>query len=201
MKTIKRVIALNDLTDNITKDKVYKVKYIHYGQTVYYDVIDDNGKKSTHRADDFIDTKQVVINEDDARVSIIPSLTPYWTVELFKRKGKILYAYDWDYDKNDDSYYELIDVNSCKEFKKIYHIAYSYEKIERRILDSSDLIDEYSLFDEISREDKDLIAIVKEINNKKVIKIVDIPFDVDYYIEDGQCGFAETICEIHRKWY
>ena len=198
MESKKRVICLNDLVDGITKDKAYEVKCIHYGQTVYYEIIDDFGVVHTCGSSEFIDTKQVVITGGDNCTGL---LTPYWMIEYFKRKGKELYVYDWNCDEKNVSYYELIDTNNCKEFKKIYHISYSYKKIEGRILDSNDLIDEYSLFDEISREDKDLIDIVKEINNKKVIKIVDIPFDVDYYIEEGQCGFAETICEKHRKWY
>lgn len=206
METKKRVICITDLTDGLTKDKVYEVNYIHYGQTVYYDVTDDNGNGCIHRTDDFIDTKQVVVNSDGARTTSIPALTPYWIVELFKRKGNILYAYEWNYDENGDCYYELINIDNYKDFKTMYNIMYSYKKIEGRIYESNnsivfeESIYEYSLFNKISREDKDLIDIVKEINNESVIKIVDIPIDVKYYIQSEECGFAEIIVEKHREW-
>lgn len=204
MKDKKRVICIEDSIDGLTKDKVYEINQSE-ARELYYGLIDDNGLYCRCRANNFINTKQVVINGDDSRVTCVPSLTPYWTVELFKRKGKEFYVYEWDCEDG-DSFYNLIDTNNAIDLNKKYYVLYSKNKIEKTIYDNDDsieeyeLISEYSLFKEISREDKDLIDIVKEINNDKIIKVVDIPIDVDYYIEEGQCGFAETICENHRKW-
>lgn len=199
MENKKRVICTNDLTEGLTKDKVYEVEQIHYGQTVYYDVIDDNGVKSTHNANDFVDTKQVVINCEESYKGL---LNPYWIVELFKRKGEVLYGYCWNAEPY-DSYYYLIDVKNYNNFKDMNYILYSYKKIEGKIYDDSDfddLIDSYDIFDGLSREDKDLIDIAKEINDESIIKIVDIPADIDYYIQSGECSFAETVVEKHRRW-
>ena len=125
MQDKKRVICISNLVDGLTKDKVYKVEYIHHGQTVYYDIINDNGVKSIHNANDFVNTKQVVI-------------------------------------KGEKSYFQILS--------------------------------------SMSREDKDLIKIAKEINDESIIKIVDIPIDVKYDIQSEECGFAEIIIEKHREW-
>ena len=125
MEDKKRVYCISNLVDGLTKYKVYEVEYIHHGQTVYYDIINDNGVKSTHNANDFVDTKQVVI-------------------------------------KGEKSYFQILS--------------------------------------SMSREDKDLIKIAKEINDESIIKVVYIPADIDYYIQSGECSFAETVVEKHRRW-
>ena len=126
MEDKKRVYCISNLVDGLTKYKVYEVEYIHHGQTVYYDIINDNGVKSTHNANDFVDTKQVVI-------------------------------------KGEKSYFQILS--------------------------------------SMSREDKDLIKIAKEINDESIIKVVYIPIDVKYDIRKNKYGFNEIIIEKHREWY
>lgn len=196
MEIIKKVIALNNITNNITKNKVYEVSYIHYGQTIYYDVIDDNGIKSTHRADDFIDAKQIVIKGLDNYYGL---LTPYWLVEYINRKyNKQLYIYDTKEDE--ESYFLLQESANYNDFCKSYDECYSYKEIKGKVKCAEDFILTYELLNEISREDEILIQIAKEINNEEYLKIIDIPFDVDYYISQYDDG-SECVEENHRKWY
>ena len=196
METIKRVMALNDLTDNITKDNVYGVKYIHYGQTVYYDIIDDCGVINTCGSSDFIDTKQVVIKGLDNYYGL---LTPYWLVKYINRKyNKQLYIYDTK--KDEESYFLLQESANYNDFCKSYDECYSYKEIKGKVKCAEDFILRHELLDEISREDEILIQIAKEVNNEEYLKIIDIPFDVDYYISQYDDG-SECVEENHRKWY
>jgi len=196
METIKRVIALHSIEHHITKDGVYEVKYIHYGQTVYYDVIDDNDKKSTHRADDFIDAKQIVIKGLDNYYGL---LTPYWLVEYTNRKyNKQLYIYDTEEDE--ESCFLLQKSTNYNDFCKFYNECYSYKEIEGKVKCAEDFILTHELLDKISREDGILIQIAKEVNNEEYLKIIDIPFDVNYYISQYDDG-SECVEENHRKWY
>lgn len=158
MEDKKRVYCISNLVDGLTKYKVYEVEYIHHGQTVYYDIINDNGVKSTHNANDFVDTKQVVIKGYKSYGDFLLGFK--WTIELLKRKGI------------------KIDV----------HDDFLLEKYNYKIKNS------------LSREDKDLIKIAKEINDESIIKVVDIPIDVKYDIQSEECGFAEIIIEKHREW-
>lgn len=196
----KIVICINDLVDGLKKDDEYIVEQeLNRSGVLYYTVKDRYGVFNDYLASRFIDTKQVVINGEEARLSNVPSLSPYWVVKLFKKKGKTLYTYDFEIN-NIKNYYALIDNNKCRTSYMMHYTMYSEKKIYDKIYDKLDLIDIYSMFDKISREDKDLIDIVKEINNEEIIKIVNIPIDVEYSIEELGCSFAEEIEEKHRRW-
>ena len=61
------------------------------------------------------------------------------------------------------------------------------------------VVNEYDMFND--REDKMLIDIAKEINNEELIKIIEIPDDVEYEVVQSECGFSEWVEEKHRVWY
>ena len=202
METIKRVIALTNIENNITKDKVYEVNYIHYGQTVYYDLIDDNGLDCRYRADDFIDTKQVVVRGYDSYYNII---TPYWIVEYYKRKDITLFIYEWRVNENGNVYYKLMNPSQCNDFGEddIYYYSLSYHGeetfSENMIMDN--MRSGNDLLKDIAREDLILVEIAREINDTNVIKVIDVPIGVDYTIEELKHSNGEYIEETHREWY
>jgi len=72
---------------------------------------------------------------------------------------------------------------------------------------SDDIHDEYSFNeDSIARDDKDLVAIIKEFKSRAFcsyheFKVVEIPDDVDWYIETGDEYMREWVEERHRSWY
>lgn len=197
MESKKRVICINDLVDGLAKDDVYEVEQqLNVYGTIYYTVKDKYGVFNDFLADRFMDTKQVAIRGLDNYYGV---LTPYWLVEYIYRKyNKQLYIYDTD--ENEESCFLLKQSSNYNDFSKFYNECYSYEKIEGRVVDAKDLILRYELLKEISREDEILIQIAKEINNEEYLKIIDIPFDVDYYISQYDDG-SECVEENHRKWY
>jgi len=66
------------------------------------------------------------------------------------------------------------------------------------LYESDKLIMEFGLLN--NREDEILIQIAKEINNKKILKVIDIPDDVEYDIIENECCMSEYIAEKHRVW-
>lgn len=193
METKIRIICTEDLIDGLTKDKVYEINS-NEAKELYYGIIDDNGEYCRCRANNFINTKQVVVVGSDNCSGL---LTPYYMVEYFKRKGKELFVFDED--KVVNYKYYLIDNNKLfsdyNNFTRSYYsINYSYTSTV------GDLISPYDLLDEISREDEVLIQMVKEINNQMYLKIIDIPFNVKYDIKQWECSLGEYISEKHRTW-
>ena len=191
MEDKRKVVCISDSIDKLTKDNIYEIQDYKYDKDgyLYYITTDDNGVYCIHKATNFINTKQVVIITGDNYSGL---LTPYYMVEYFKRKGKDLYVFA-------DDEYCLIgndkvfsDYNNFNE--SYYNVDYSYTSI------FEDIMSKYDLFDEISREDEVLIQIVKEINNDKYLKIIDIPFNIEYDIREYECSLGEYISEKHRTW-
>lgn len=194
----KKVICIDDSIDGLTKDKVYEVEYTHdvyYGQSEYYGITDDNGKYHRCRANNFINTKQVVVSGSENCSGL---LNPYWMVEYFKRQGKELFIFE-EVEDEEYVFYKLQELSSSyNNFTKSYYgLYYSYNKSE----DGVQFITKYDLSEEISREDEILIQIAKEINNEEYLKIINIPFDVEYIIRDCECSCGDYISEKHRTWY
>lgn len=150
--------------------------------------------------------KEVVIAKEGFGGAL---LSPYWIKEFYKRKGINIFIYylnwddlsyinvtnDFDFlikNQNDWSSFEYFNTDMGKEIilNNIEHIrdinGYVYAWLE--------------INEDISREDKDLVAIAKEINNKNIIKVVEIPDDVEYEILDYECAIGEYIREISRTW-
>ena len=196
METKRKVVCINDSIDKLTKDNIYEVQGYKYDKDcyLYYITTDDNGVYCIHKATNFINTKQVVISCEDNCDKL---LTPYWTVEYFKRKGKELFVFAKIGVEEDE--YCLIgndkvfsDYNNFNE--SYYDVYYSYTSI------FEDTMSKYDLFDKISREDEVLIQIAKEINDDKYLKIIDIPFNIEYDIREYECSLGEYISEKHRTW-
>lgn len=100
---------------------------------------------------------------------------------------------------------------STRTFKKykggevVEHFYYSiYEKDRGDYFDRKDgdcdCYDDYIHLDyDTLRTDKDFIQIIKD-NPKEGIKIVEIPDDVKFYIQEYEMG-GEGIHECHRSWH
>lgn len=152
-------------------------------------------------------TKKVVINRDFGGFS----LSEKAVIEIYKRKNNIDKVY---------IYKSITENNSCLgkiiSYKKIdtiidnfYENHYlSIENLGEEVLYDEEIkkklkyLSAYSYND--NREDPDLIAVIEELGEEKCsgtyadLKIVEIPVDVKYTIEnyDG----LETIHEVHRVW-
>lgn len=150
--------------------------------------------------------KQVVINGGETYGDI---LTPYWIIKYLERKDIKVFAYNQEVGMEDTWEYTLVkDIETLDEPKEIYTITYLTKNVGDFLLEEewnnlefneSDIIDIYDLFED--REDSDLIEIAKEIDNKDLIKVVEIPADVKYEIHQSECGFNEWIQEVSRTWY
>lgn len=143
--------------------------------------------------------KQVVINGGETHGGL---LTPKWTIEYYKRNGIELYYYLAELFE-DDFTYVLTNANELDNNAEIYHGYYLLKNVGKEIeniyeLDCSIMFDEYDMFK--NREDKVLIDIAKEINDEKLIKIIEIPDDVEYNVVQSDCGFREYVEEKHRVW-
>lgn len=146
--------------------------------------------------------KQIVVNGGETYGSL---LTPKWVVEYYKRKGIELFYYLAELFE-DGFIYELKDPNELDDNTCIYHGFYLLKNVGEEItksdfekVDFNLLLDEYNMFKD--REDKILIDIVKEINNENLIKIIEVPDDVEYDVVQSNCGFSEWVEEKHRLWY
>lgn len=107
--------------------------------------------------------------------------------------------------KHEDDYiYELKNPNELDDNFCIYCPLYLLDNFGDIIEDITDeiaqkVVNEYDMFK--NREDKILIDIAKEINNKNLIKIIEIPDDAEYEVAESDCGFSEWVEEKHRVWY
>lgn len=144
--------------------------------------------------------KKVVVNGGETHGEL---LTPKWTIEYYRRKGIELLYYRAELFE-DDFIYVLTDVKELDDNTEIYYgyyltknIGEEFEKLDD--LDDELLFDKYNMFED--REDKVLLDIAKEINNEELIKIIEIPDDVEYNIAQSDCGFSEWVEEKHRVWY
>ena len=145
--------------------------------------------------------KQIVVNGGETHGGL---LTPKWVVEYYKRKGIELFVYIPELTIEDDYIYELKDPNELDDNTCIYCELYlldNFGDIIEEITDeiSHKVVNEYDMFKD--REDKILIDIAKEINNENLIKIIEIPDEVEYDVIRSDCGFSEWIEEKHRVWY
>lgn len=144
--------------------------------------------------------KQIVVNGGETHGGL---LTPKWVVEYYKRKGIELFVYIPELIE-DDYIYELKNPNELDDNFCIYCPLYLLDNFGDIIEDITDEItqkvfNEYDMFK--NREDKILIDIAKEINNKNLIKIIEIPDDAEYEVAESDCGFSEWVEEKHRVWY
>lgn len=144
--------------------------------------------------------KQIVVKGGETHGGL---LTPKWVVEYYRRKGIELFVYipeliEYDY------IYELKDPNELDDNTCIYYPLYLLDNFGDIIEEITDeiaqkVVNEYDMFKD--REDKTLIDIVKEINNENLVKIIEIPDDVEYDVAESDCGFSEWVEEKHRVWY
>lgn len=144
--------------------------------------------------------KQIVVNGGETHGDL---LTPKWVVEYYKRKGVELFVYIPELIE-DDYIYELKDPNELDDNTCIYCPLYLLDNFGDIIEEITDgiaqkVVNEYDMFND--REDKMLIDIAKEINNEELIKIIEIPDDVEYEVVQSECGFSEWVEEKHRVWY
>ena len=143
--------------------------------------------------------KKVVINGGETHGEL---LTPKWTIEYYRRKGIELFYYRAELFE-DDFIYVLTDVNELDDNTEIYYGYYLTKNIGEQLEKLDDLDDEL-FFDECNmfedREDKVLLDIAKEINDEELIKIIEIPDNVEYNIVQSSCGFSEWVEEKHRVW-
>lgn len=149
--------------------------------------------------------KQIIIKGEENYTTL---LTPKWTKEYYKRKGEEVYLYTSEWML--DSYDNYIDVfklnNENNDFDETKYFYISSENIGeaidgdimRKLYEDDKITNSYHEFED--REDEILIEIVKEINDRDIIKIVEIPDDVKYYVEQSDCGFSESVVEKHRVW-
>ena len=144
--------------------------------------------------------KQIVVNGRETHGGL---LTPKWVVEYYRRKGIKLFVYIPELIE-DDYIYELKDPNELDDNTCIYCPLYLLDNFGDIIEEITDeiaqkVVNEYDMFKD--REDKTLIGIAKEINNEELIKIIEIPDDVEYEVVQSECGFSEWVEEKHRVWY
>lgn len=145
--------------------------------------------------------KQIVVNGGETHGGL---LTPKWVVEYYRRKGIKLFVYLHEF-KDDDNYiYKLANANELDDNTCIYCPLYVTKSFGDTIENLTDEICEYIIEDHDmfkDREDELLIGVAKEINNKELIKIIEIPDDVEYNIVESDCGFSEWVEEKHRIWW
>jgi hypothetical protein len=132
--------------------------------------------------------KRIVIKGVDTYGSL---LSPYWTKKYLERKGIKVFIYNQEIGLENTFEYELIDdenkLNNPQEIifplyltKNIGNFLLENEWDRLELCDSDEMLSVDEFF--YDREDKDLIDITKEINNEKLVKIVEIPDDVKYKI-------------------
>jgi hypothetical protein len=122
------------------------------------------------------------------------------TMEYAKLRGFKLYAYTDGRDKNGNKLSfdlpnkdRLIEIKSEKEAKEAFIVYYYKDKNFKEHFFDSD----------IERDDPYLIKVVKKLEEKAndnfaELKIVKIPFDIKYTIDDYDG--AESIEEEHKIW-
>lgn len=152
-------------------------------------------------------TKKVVIRvDDDNAISYEGGLLPdFWLkefCEIIKRKF-FLYRY---YDPFEGFTKCTSELSKEYEYSAVAFISskdLGNNVLEKDInsLKENGTVEFKSDFEEsLSREDETLIKIVEEIDKPKSIKVVEIPYDVNYYIYVDDHYNGESIVEDHRTW-
>lgn len=134
-------------------------------------------------------------------------LTPFWFKKLCKMKGKEVFFYTEQYDENYNflryvKYKENADFN---DFNKVtFDIdMYAYKDFGDEILEEYPMDLYVYNIDMIlncikMREDKTFIKLIDSLIKDNIVKIIDIPEDVKYFIQENEIG--ECIVEEHRVW-
>ncbi|WP_275372586.1 hypothetical protein [Clostridium tertium] len=139
--------------------------------------------------------REVVIKGERSNGYLLPWR---WNLELLRRKGIKAYPYVWDI-CNDE--YHLMGSEKADKLKSFYVTYYLTENLGETIKDITAVDDSLIInVDIIDREDSDLIKVVKLVDDKSIIKCIEIPDEVEYTIEVSEKG-NEYIEEKHRKWY
>lgn len=160
-------------------------------------LLSDKESKDLYKELNEIKTKQVVIKGEDNWDRL---LTPYQLQYYFKRKGKTIHCYHKDRKNNELS---IVRIDRDTDYSDKVFSFKLYKDGTKYDFDTLEIIQLYFLFKDknlLNREDSILIEIAKEINNPSLIKIIEIPYDVDYNIYDNECCGGEYISEKHREW-
>jgi hypothetical protein len=91
----------------------------------------------------------------------------------------------------------------CNENESSFHISVSTKNLGKTFTKWPEAKGVYFYSRDIERTDPDLIVVVKKLKNKAngdcaELKVVEIPDDIDYVIEDYDG--IETVEEKHRSW-
>ena len=143
-------------------------------------------------------TKKVVIFKES-----FYRMPPYWFQKYMKLKGIDIYCYHEVFQKDHTVKFHLIENSKTIEKQYLFDfVVYldnnygevlTYEEFDRK---NQIFISNYTE----DREDEDLINIAKEINDENIIKIIEIPVDIEYDIWQNECDCGEHIRETHRTW-
>lgn len=148
--------------------------------------------------------KEIVINNQYGGFN----LSPLAIKEFLKLKGKECYFYEtkYEHDKNGKTIikYEKQDINNLKS--DLFIIVFTKDfggTVTATDISDEDYKEHSFCSNEIDREDKDLVKIVKQMGTKantrvSTLKIVEIPNNVDYEIEEYDGN--EWVAEKHRRW-
>lgn len=117
--------------------------------------------------------------------------------ELIKRGWKVALAGEYNWKEPGDI--DIVQYERSKEDEERYG---KYGTTMRR-RDSSIAF----------RSHPDVLALVKEFGNdllrkeswnrhenRELLSIVEIPDEVEAFIQEGDCGGGEFVCEVHRTW-
>lgn len=148
-------------------------------------------------------TKKIVINTGGGNL-----LTPYWFALYMKTKGVYIYCYKRIKKNNNIEYIYIKNIKELNNEKDNY-VNIRYLKDYYGDLLTDDMFKHLRrtrpikvyMYDKLkNREDKNLIKIVKQIENSKA-KILEIPENIKYTIEQYECANGEYIEEKHREWH
>ena len=130
------------------------------------------------------------------------SLSPLAIKEYLKLKGKEAYFYDMQFQGKEAIYTKIDNFTGKELFLNCFTKDFGSRFKDKDMTES-----EYEIYhfsgNDISRTDEDLIKIIEQLQEKanticSKLKIVEIPDDVDWEIEeyDG----LEWVSEKHRTW-
>lgn len=141
--------------------------------------------------------KVVIISE--------PILPIRLVTEYCKRKSIDVYTYIGEVIGNKllfelKNIEDIDDINKPEDYYRTYYLS---ENVGDTITSFTDeikpkIINEYELLKD--REDSVLIDVAEEINNPDIVKVVEIPDNVEYYITQIGDSSSEYIVEKHRIW-
>lgn len=132
---------------------------------------------------------KIVINK---RLEGFFGLSTKAMIELIKRKSKGIFFVDKEI-------WESVDGSlGSKKLKSID----GYKIVSEDILYKNGLI---YIFDELKRNDPDLVSVVEKMGKESYgsdseLKIIEIPDDIEWYIDQFARSGEEEIHEKHRVW-